>query len=38
MLTAYSCGGSSGIVWPVMGLTHRIPVLAPDANRKNLEH
>jgi hypothetical protein len=38
MLAAYSCGGSSGIAWPIMGLTHRIPVLASDANRKNLEH
>jgi hypothetical protein len=38
MLAAYSCGGSFGIVWPVMGITHRIPVLASDANRKNLEH
>lgn len=38
MLAAYSCGGSFGIVAPVMGFTHRIPVLASDANRKNLEH
>lgn len=38
MLAAYSCGGSSGITQPVMGLTHRIPILASNANRKNLEH
>ena len=38
-LAAYSCGGSSGIARPIMDVTHRIPVLAPDlANRENLEH
>jgi hypothetical protein len=36
MLVAHSCGGSSGIARPVMGIAHRIPVLASDANRKNL--
>jgi len=37
-LAAYSCGGSSGLARPVMDVAHRIPVLASDANRKNLEH
>jgi hypothetical protein len=38
MLVAHSCGGSFGIALPFIGITHRIPVLASDANRKNLEH